>query len=208
MIASLRYVVSQLIKNSQVLVIFLFLETGTSKAPVWNIPSRSLIGRDSRSLLNTFPFNLDNDNAEEDLALSINSHLEVPTNLQGSRETIFAKVAATEIGDDGKRCVEKIDMLEKIEYDDVIECDHSYNRRCHTTYKTTYAARQEAVCGDNFLKTCFIELDPLLVTETVEVCSSELVKDCDVEGEEICKTEHVTECWTNQEEHEVYGSSC
>ena len=34
---------------------------------------------------------------------------------------------------DGKRCIDKVEMVEETEYDDVVQCDHSYYRRCHTT---------------------------------------------------------------------------
>merc|ERR1712080_140586 len=34
-------------------------------------------------------------------------------------------------------------MIEEIEYDDVVQCDHSYDRRCHTTYVTNYESQQE-----------------------------------------------------------------
>ena len=30
----------------------------------------------------------------------------------------------------------KVEMIEETEYDEVIQCDHSYDRRCHTTYVT------------------------------------------------------------------------
>jgi hypothetical protein len=42
----------------------------------------------------------------------------------------------------GKRCVDKVEMVEETEYDDVMTCDHSYDRRCHTSYTTTYEAQQ------------------------------------------------------------------
>merc|ERR1719186_990304 len=37
---------------------------------------------------------------------------------------------------DGKRCIDKVEMVEETEYDDVVQCDHSYDKRCHTTYTT------------------------------------------------------------------------
>jgi hypothetical protein len=33
-------------------------------------------------------------------------------------------------------------MVDETEYDDVMTCDHSYDRRCHTSYTTTYEAQQ------------------------------------------------------------------
>ena len=50
----------------------------------------------------------------------------------------FPAVAASAPGPDGKRCIDKVEMVEEIEYDDVVQCDHSYDKRCHTTYVTNY----------------------------------------------------------------------
>ena len=40
------------------------------------------------------------------------------------------------------RCIDKVSMEEVTEYDTVIQCDHSYNRRCAKSLKTTYEAQQ------------------------------------------------------------------
>ena len=40
------------------------------------------------------------------------------------------------------RCIDKVSMEEVTEYDTVIKCDHSYNRRCAKSLKTTYEAQQ------------------------------------------------------------------
>ena len=40
-------------------------------------------------------------------------------------------------GDD-KKCIDKVEMIEETEYDDVVKCEHSYDKRCHTTYVTNY----------------------------------------------------------------------
>merc|ERR1719412_3539031 len=94
-------------------------------------------------------------------------------------------------------------MVEQIEYDDVVQCDHSYDKRCHTTYVTNYESQQEEEGDENFRKNCFIEYEAKAITETVQVCRTPLVKDCDTVGEEICRTEYESECWTKQEEHDV-----
>ena len=36
-------------------------------------------------------------------------------------------------------------MVQETEYDDVIECKHSYSERCHTTYTTDYQPQQENI---------------------------------------------------------------
>jgi len=94
-------------------------------------------------------------------------------------------------------------MIEEIEYDDVVQCDHSYDKRCHTTYVTNYDSQQEEECEENFRKSCFIEYEKIAFNETVEICRTPLVKDCDVQGPEICRTEYESECWTKQEVHDV-----
>ncbi|XP_023336890.1 uncharacterized protein LOC111707934 [Eurytemora carolleeae] len=79
-------------------------------------------------------------------------------------------------------------MVEETEYDEVVQCDHSYDRRCHTTYVTNYESQQEEECEENFRK---------------KLCRTPLVKDCDVQGPEICRTEYESESWTKQEVHDV-----
>merc|ERR1739840_75784 len=91
----------------------------------------------------------------------------------------------------------------EIEYDDVVQCDHSYDKRCHTTYVTNYDSQQEEECEENFRKSCFIEYEQIAFNETVEICRTPLVKDCNIEGPEICRTEYESECWTKQEVHDV-----
>merc|ERR1739848_841645 len=85
----------------------------------------------------------------------------------------------------------------------VVQCDHSYDRRCHVTYVTTYDSQQEQECEENFRKNCFIDYEKIAFNETVEICRTPLVKDCDISGPEICRTEYESECWTKQEEHDV-----
>ena len=68
-------------------------------------------------------------------------------------------MAASAPGPDGKRCIDKVEMVEETEYDDVVLCDHSYDKRCHTTYVTNYDSQQEEECEENFRKTCFIEYE-------------------------------------------------
>ncbi len=36
----------------------------------------------------------------------------------------------------------KVIIVEETEYDDVVECKHSYNERCHTTYTTDFEPQQ------------------------------------------------------------------
>ena len=51
----------------------------------------------------------------------------------------FPAVAAAGPGDDGKRCIDKVEMVEETEYDEVVQCDHSYDRRnAIYKYETLY----------------------------------------------------------------------
>ena len=85
-------------------------------------------------------------------------------------------------------------MVEETEYDDVVQCDHSYDRRykqikpkpnhvavryvqrtifnssprCHQTFVTQYESQQEEECEENFRKSCFIEYEKIAFNETVE----------------------------------------
>ena len=40
------------------------------------------------------------------------------------------------------RCIDKVFMEERTEWDTVYKCDHSYNRRCAKTLQTNYQAVQ------------------------------------------------------------------
>merc|ERR1711962_1263051 len=143
--------------------------------------------RNSRSLTGTFPFNQKNGAAEpghhhhhdeSHAPASLDSRAE----RQGDDVAVdFGAVAAAGPGADGKRCMEKV---EETEYDDVVQCDHSYDRRCHTTYVTNYESQQEEDWEENFRKNCFIEYEQIAFNETATVCRTPLVKDCDVQGPE------------------------
>jgi len=166
--------------------------------------------RGQRSLVNTFPFNSKAaaaDHHHEDHAAEARipvQALDSPRdNRQGADDVSFPAVAAAAPGNDGKRCINKVEMVEETEYDEVEQCDHSYDRRCHTTYVTNYESQQEEECEENFRKNCFINYEKIAFNETVQVCRTPLVKDCDVQGPEICRTEYESECWTKQEVHDV-----
>jgi len=146
------------------------------------------LARQERSLLNTFPFT----QAQElqSSARDVKQSDDVRTD--------FDTVAASP-----ERCIEKVEMVEETEYDDEITCDHSYNRRCSTSYKTTYEAQQEEECNENFRKNCFIEYSATAQEVTVEICRETLIKDCDIPGPEVCSTEYESECETVQHPHDV-----
>merc|ERR1711973_82937 len=175
--------------------------------------------RDERSLANTFPFNANSgeaqhhghhgnhhgDHHEEPARRAFSDVAARDQRQRGNDGTdvSFPSVAAARPGNDGKRCIDKVEMIEETEYDDVVQCDHSYDKRCHTTYVTNYESQQEEDCEENFRKNWLIEYEKIAFNETAEVCRTPLVKDCDVQGPEICRTEYESECWTKQEVHDV-----
>merc|ERR1711892_439478 len=159
--------------------------------------------RDARNLQNSFPFNQGTaDQAHEHHGDHNEARQAVearPARQGGDDASVsFADVAAARPGNDGKKCIDKVEMVEETEYDDVVQCDHSHDKRCHTTYVTNYESQQEEECEENFRKSCFIEYEKIAFNETVEICRTPLVKDCDVQGPEICRTEYESECWTKQ----------
>merc|ERR1711910_224052 len=139
--------------------------------------------RESRNLLGTFPFNAQEGEHHgahdeghhghhgEDHGRQPVQALGARTQRQGDDTDVsFPAVAAAGPGADGKRCIDKVEMIEEIEYDDVVQCDHSYDRRCHTTYVTQYESQQEEDCEENFRKNCFIEYEQIAFNETAVIC--------------------------------------
>merc|ERR1719308_497858 len=168
------------------------------------------IARGAKSLVNTFPFNANergedhhehhDEHHEEHAAHELSQSLDNRFSRQGEEA---AAVGFAAVAEAGEKCIDKVEMVEETEYDDVIQCDPSYDKRCHTTYVTNYDSQQEEECEENFRKNCFIEYEKIALQETVNICRKPLVKDCEVEGPEICRTEYESECWTKQEEHDV-----
>ncbi len=108
-----------------------------------------------------------------------------------------------EVAAAGERCVEKVMMVEELQYDEQIECHHSYDQRCHTTYTTDYDPQQEEVCDENFVKNCYIEYKTVAFDEPVEICNEKLVRNCDKPGPTVCENVYESECETRYHEHEV-----
>jgi len=101
----------------------------------------------------------------------------------------------------GERCIDKVVMVEETEYDDHVECHHSYSERCHTTYTTDFEPQQEEECSENFKKSCFIEYKKVASEEPVRQCHTPLI--CEGVGPEECKTVYESECETRYHEHDV-----
>ena len=52
----------------------------------------------------------------------------------------------------GKKCVRKLMMREETRYEEVMTCNHSYDKRCHTSYVTSFQPHQEEDCEEKFRK--------------------------------------------------------
>nr|ABU41048.1 hypothetical protein [Lepeophtheirus salmonis] len=138
------------------------------------------VNRAGKSLLNTFPFN---DGARGTARAAHHEHAHAEHNHAHAEHQAASdnRLARQGGGDDvpldigsiaaaGERCIDKVVMVEETEYDDHIECHHSYSERCHTTYTTDFEPQQEEECEENFKKSCFIEYKKVAVDETVKFC--------------------------------------
>merc|ERR1740137_339588 len=118
-------------------------------------------------------------------------------------EVSINTVVTKGLGEGERKCIDKVMIFEETVYDEVITCDHSYDKRCHTSYITNYESQQEEECEENFRKICMINYEDLAYNSTVEICRTPLVKDCDIPGETVCQTIYESECATVQIVHEV-----
>lgn len=175
-----------------------------------------LEGRQGRNLASTFPFNTGarghaahEHHGHDDH----HEHHEEPNraarqrrpgggfggNRQGSDDGPALDIGS--IAAAGERCIDKVVMVEETEYDEEIECHHSYSERCHTTYTTDFEPQQEEECDENFKKSCFIEYKKVAFDEPIRFCHTPLI--CEGEGPEECKTVYESQCETRYHEHEV-----
>ena len=177
---------------------------GDSEARAHALPL-SIMPRMGKSLLNQFPFNQQRaggahhghgqqHHGHHDHGHHDHHHHQAVEELPTRLDNRFAKQSPAEVEDDegaidlgvvaaaGTRCVEKVMMIEETLYDDAIECHHSYDKRCHTTYSTDYVPQQVEDCDENFVKECHIEYKKVAFNESVEICNERPIRDCDQEG--------------------------
>merc|ERR1712227_100044 len=127
-------------------------------------------------------------------------------------------VTVTDLENQDEKCIKKIMMVEKIEYETEIECDHSYEKMCYKSLVTVYNPHQEEECDEDYIKDCFIDYEKAATNATTKVCTKKLEKICkeDQEDEDIgygrqlrtdqdiiCTTYYQSECVTRDEEHQV-----
>jgi len=168
--------------------------------------------KDSRlekSLLNTFPFNANEgdhahgDHGDAGHAEHHAGHDDAPRTILNSLVSGQGRQYGVTEDEPEKKCVQKVMMVEETVWEDHETCDHSYDKRCHKSYTTTYTAVQEEECDEVFRKICYIEMVDTATNVTTNVCKKPLVKDCDDDGPQVCRTEYQSECWSKQIPHEV-----
>ena len=126
-----------------------------------------------------------------------NADFEGPGN--GSTDT--ESVTFEEIVDAEGRCINKIEMKEVTEYDDEVQCRHSYSEQCYQSYITKYKPSQKQECDDEFVKSCRIQYKTTAQQESVRKCTVPLI--CAGEGTEVCRIAYTTVCETKNEVREV-----
>merc|ERR1711970_356302 len=164
--------------------------------------------RRGKNLRGTFPFNQRNGNQAASHAEHGHHHehehahahqeVDARASRQGGGDVSLdiGSIAAA-----GERCIDKVVMVEETEYDDVIECKHSYTQKCHTTYTTDFEPQQEEECEENFIKNCFIEYKKTASEEAVTFCHTPII--CEGPGEEQCRTVYESQCQTRYHERDV-----
>ena len=162
----------------------------SEKRPLLRFPFEATNAFDERNELNPESYDV----AENDVSIE---------NLGPLEKATIDQLELLEVGDDGRKCVNKVMMREETEYDEVLTCDHSYDKRCHDSYVTKYEPHQEEECEEKFRKVCTIEYEQKASQEVVEVCTASFVPDCATEGDKECRTVYSSQCSTVQIVHEV-----
>merc|ERR1712141_72256 len=161
------------------------------------LTASAAVARDGKSLVNTFPFNANHgdhhahDHHDHHDHRAPSQSVAARSQRQGSdeRPPSFSDVAGASPGNDGRRCIDKVEMVEETEYDDVVQCDHSYDKRCHTTFVTNYESQQEEECEENYRKSCFTEYESECWTKQEVHDVQDDVVSCETIVEEKCEDE-------------------
>ena len=98
--------------------------------------------------------------------------------------------------DTGLCCIDKLETIQSIVKDPILECTHKNVEKCHYTYVTQFTPAQEEVCEENFEKTCQITYKQMAVEESVEKCYKPIEKVCNGQGPEECRTVYESSCTT------------
>jgi len=112
-----------------------------------------------------------------------------------------------------RSCVNNVELVEQVEFDNSVECEHLIERKCQTTFVTQYQIIQVEKCKQDFVKDCQIEfeLEPKNISQ--RICRHPLkMVDCeetiDDAEDELCFTDYETECVEELFEEEKSSTSC
>merc|ERR1711937_885887 len=196
--------------GAKVLVVLVALGGGEAARQLRGQAQAADQQRGQRSLVNTFPFNSkaaadDHHHADhqEQARIPVQALDSPRDNRQGADDVSFPAVAAAAPGNDGKRCINKVEMVEETEYDEVEQCDHSYDRRCHTTYVTNYESecwtKQEEHDVEDDVVSCETIQDEKCADETAGYttftkCSKWPREVCSVTKKNVKKYTPITGC--------------
>merc|ERR1712168_1181223 len=103
--------------------------------------------REEKSLLNTFPFNARDSEHDHQHHNERRPSVQLPavnanqgrrggnnrrpsSSDSGGDGVSFGDVASANPGRDGKRCIDKVEMIEETEYDEVVECETIQDEKC------------------------------------------------------------------------------
>ena len=59
-------------------------------------------------------------------------------------------------------------IAEETEHDDVVQCDYSYDKKCHTSN----ASQQEIECEERIGESSFIDKKQLGLNKTIRICGN------------------------------------
>ena len=105
----------------------------------------------------------------------------------------FSQATVTE---DGRRCVIKMETIETVSKQPVLDCKRKSVEKCHYTYITSFQPTQEQVCNNNFEKSCSITFKQEVVSETIRKCYTPQKKVCNGQGPVRCETVFESSCET------------
>ena len=128
------------------------------------------------------------------------------TKLSIKNEAVVAPqplVKKTFVDKNGRTCTKKVMRTEYTDYTELMTCVHKSQKKCHTTYLTTFEPHQEQKCDEKFEKRCTIYYEDVAQNDEVEVCKTSICPDCSEQGEEECTTVYDTVCETKRNAHNV-----
>merc|ERR1711978_289429 len=172
--------------------------------------------RDQRSLVNTFPFNQDagdehhehHEHHDHEAVASPFSSLQSRDNRQGEADTGVSFPAVAAASADGKRCIDKVEMIEQIAFNETAEicrtplvkdCDVQGPEICRTEYESECWTKQEVHDVEDDVVDCRTEVEEKCEDETSGYttntkCSKWPREVCGVDKKNVKKYTPITGC--------------